>query len=33
MHANSRSNDNGRAFEHACLYALKNALQALKVLM
>ena len=28
MHANSRSNDNGRAFEHACLYALKNALQA-----
>lgn len=28
MHGNSRSNDNGRAFEHACLYALQKALNA-----
>jgi hypothetical protein len=28
MPSNSRSNDNGRAFEYACLYALKNALQS-----
>lgn len=28
MRGNSKSNDNGRAFEYACLYALKNALNA-----
>ncbi len=28
MRGNSASNDNGRAFEHACMYALKSALNA-----